>query len=70
MTVELIGIIAYVILMLIVGFWVAKSIKTDDDYFLAGRSLGPTLATFLHFCPPGLGPKPASGTAGALQISA
>ncbi len=65
MTIELFGIMAYVLLMLLVGFWVAKSIKTDDDYFLAGRSLGPMLATFSIFAT-WFGAETCIGTAGAV----
>ncbi len=46
---ELIGISGYVLMMLIIGWYVSRRIKTDDDYFLAGRSLGPWLATFSIF---------------------
>lgn len=65
MTVELFGIMAYVLLMLLVGFWVARSIKTNDDYFLAGRSLGPMLATFSIFAT-WFGAETCIGTAGAV----
>ncbi len=46
---EIIGISLYVLLMLYVGYVVSKKIKTDEDYFLAGRSLGPVLGTFSIF---------------------
>lgn len=46
---ELVGIATYVLGMLYVGYAVSKRIKTEDDYFLAGRSLGPGLATFSIF---------------------
>lgn len=46
---ELLGICGYVIGMVYVGYVVSKKIKTDDDYFLAGRSLGPFLGTFSIF---------------------
>jgi solute:Na+ symporter, SSS family len=46
---ELFGICTYVIGMIYVGYVVSKKIKTDDDYFLAGRSLGPFLGTFSIF---------------------
>lgn len=65
MNYELIGIACYVFLMLVVGFWVARSIQTDDDYFLAGRSLGPTLATFSIFAT-WFGAETCIGTAGAV----
>ncbi len=65
MTIELIGIMFYVLLMLFVGFWVSRSIKTEDDYFLAGRSLGPYLATFSIFAT-WFGAETCIGTAGAV----
>lgn len=65
MTIELAGIICYVLLMLFVGVWVSKRIKTDDDYFLAGRSLGPVLATFSIFAT-WFGAETCIGTAGAV----
>ena len=46
---ELLGIATYVAGMLYVGYAVSKRIKNEDDYFLAGRSLGPVLATFSIF---------------------
>lgn len=65
MTIELYGIIVYVLLMLALGFWVSRRIKTDDDYFLAGRSLGPYLATFSIFAT-WFGAETCIGTAGAV----
>lgn len=65
MTIELVGIIFYVCLMLLVGVWVSKRIKTDEDYFLAGRSLGPGLATFSIFAT-WFGAETCIGTAGAV----
>lgn len=65
MTIELFGIIAYVLLMLVMGIWVSRRIKTDDDYFLAGRSLGPGLATFSIFAT-WFGAETCIGTAGAV----
>lgn len=65
MTIELAGIIFYVCLMLAVGVWVSKRIKTDEDYFLAGRSLGPGLATFSIFAT-WFGAETCIGTAGAV----
>lgn len=49
MSFETIGISLYVLLMLVIGAWVSRRVATDDDYFLAGRSLGPALATFSIF---------------------
>lgn len=65
MNAELVGISLYVLGMLILGFYVSKKIKTDDDYFLAGRSLGPFLATFSIFAT-WFGAETCIGTAGAV----
>lgn len=65
MNYELIGISVYVLMMLTMGFYVSSKIKTDDDYFLAGRSLGPFLATFSIFAT-WFGAETCIGTAGAV----
>lgn len=65
MSYELIGISLYVGSMLVLGYYVSKRIKTDDDYFLAGRSLGPFLATFSIFAT-WFGAETCIGTAGAV----
>ncbi|MFL5785942.1 MAG: sodium:solute symporter family protein [Bacteriovoracaceae bacterium] len=65
MNFEMIGIVFYVLVMLVVGFVVSRSIKTDADYFLAGRSLGPVLATFSIFAT-WFGAETCIGTAGAV----
>jgi len=62
---ELIGISLYVLSMLFTGQVVSKKIKNDDDYFLAGRSLGPFLATFSIFAT-WFGAETCIGTAGAV----
>lgn len=43
------GVIAYLVLQLALGVWMSRRVKTERDYLLAGRSLGPTLATFTVF---------------------
>ena len=60
---ELFGISLYVLSMLFVGVWVSKRIKTEEDYFLGGRSLGPFLATFSIFAT-WFGAETCIGTAG------
>jgi len=65
MNAELVGISIYVIGMLFMGYYVSKRIKTDDDYFLAGRSLGPFLATFSIFAT-WFGAETCIGTAGSV----
>lgn len=51
--------------MIGMGFYFSKRIKTDDDYFLAGRKLGPWLATFAIFAT-WFGAETCIGTAGAV----
>jgi len=60
---ELFGIALYILSMLFVGIWVSKRIKTEDDYFLGGRTLGPFLATFSIFAT-WFGAETCIGTAG------
>jgi SSS family transporter len=60
---ELFGISAYVLGMIAMGFYFSRRIKTDDDYFLGGRSLGPSLATFSIFAT-WFGAETCIGTAG------
>ena len=65
MNFELIGVVVYVLAMLVVGYIVSKRIKTDEDYFLAGRTLGPYLATFSIFAT-WFGAESCIGSAGAV----
>jgi Na+/proline symporter len=60
---ELFGISLYILAMLFVGVWVSRRIKTEDDYFLGGRTLGPFLATFSIFAT-WFGAETCIGTAG------
>ena len=45
----LFGMIAYVLAQFAVGIWVSRRVKSESDYILAGRSLGPTLVAFSVF---------------------
>ncbi len=45
----LVAILAYVVLQLAVGAWISRRIRTEEDYLVAGRRLGPWLATFTIF---------------------
>lgn len=49
MNFTLIGILIYVAVQLAIGFIVSRRIKTENDYLLAGKSLGYWLATFSIF---------------------
>lgn len=43
------GVLVYVLAQLALGLWVARRVRSQDDFLLAGRSLGYTLATFTIF---------------------
>lgn len=45
----LVGILVYVALQIFFGLWAARRVHSEEDYLLAGRRLGPTLATFTIF---------------------
>ncbi len=49
MTPTLVGILAYVLLQLAIGFVVSRRVHSEDDYLLAGRRLGPVLGLFTIF---------------------
>ena len=42
---DLIIIAMYLLVMLGVGVWFVKRIKNTDDYYVAGRTLGPIVLT-------------------------
>jgi Na+/proline symporter len=43
------GVLIYLAAQLALGFWISRRVKTEDDFLLAGRSLGYTLSTFTIF---------------------
>ena len=43
------GVVAYVVVQLGLGLWVARKVRSEADFLLAGRSLGYALATFTIF---------------------
>ena len=43
------GVVAYVVVQLGLGLWVARKVRSEADFLLAGRSLGYVLATFTIF---------------------
>jgi Na+/proline symporter len=45
----IIGVLIYILLMLVIGFAVSRGIRTEQDYLLAGRNLGPGLTLFTVF---------------------
>ena len=42
-TLDLVIIGLYLLFMLLVGVWFVKRIKNTDDYYVAGRTLGPVV---------------------------
>jgi Na+/proline symporter len=62
------AIFVYVGLQMLLGMVVSRSIRTEDDYLLAGRRLGPGLATFSLFAT-WFGAETCIGAAGAVYES-
>jgi Na+/proline symporter len=61
----LFGVFLYVVLQFAIGIWVSRRIKTEDDYFVAGRRLGLGLSTFSIFAT-WFGAETCVGAAGAM----
>ncbi len=68
MTVTLAGVLLYVVAQLGIGAWAARKIKTEDDYLVAGRSLGYGLGIFTIFAT-WFGAETCIGAAGAIYES-
>lgn len=41
-------IVAYVVVMLVTGYWAMKKTKSVGDFFLGGRSIGPWMSAFAY----------------------
>ena len=67
MTPLLAAVLGYVVLQLIVGAWVSRNIATESDYLLAGRGLGPAMATMSLFAT-WFGAETCLGAAGAVYV--
>ena len=65
MNATLLGVTVYIIAQLLVGAWVARRIRTEDDYLIAGRRLGYPLAIFTIFAT-WFGAETCIGAAGAI----
>jgi Na+/proline symporter len=65
MNTTLVGVLIYVTAQLLVGAWVARRIRTEADYLIAGRSLGYGLAIFTIFAT-WFGAETCIGAAGAI----
>ena len=61
----LLAILLYVVAQLGIGAWVARRIRTEDDYLVAGRRLGYPLAVFTVFAT-WFGAETCIGAAGAI----
>ena len=49
MTAHLAALLGYLAIQLGVGAWASRRVRSEDDYLVAGRRLGPGLATFSIF---------------------
>lgn len=65
MNLVLTGILLYVALQLVIGAWFTRRNKTEDDYLLAGRSLGLGVSTMTIFAT-WFGAETCIGAAGAI----
>lgn len=65
MNLILMGVMAYVAVQLSVGLWVSRRIVSEDDYLLAGRSLGYGLGIFTVFAT-WFGAETCIGAAGSI----
>ena len=65
MNLVLFGVLGYVVVQLGVGAYVSRRIRTEDDYLVAGRSLGYGLSTFTIFAT-WFGAETCIGAAGAI----
>lgn len=61
----LLGLIGYVVLQLAVGLFVSRGVDTEDDYLVAGRAIGPWMATLSIFAT-WFGAESCIGAAGAV----
>lgn len=64
----LIGLLAYVLLQLVVGFLVSRRLDTESDYLIAGRQLGPWMAVLSIFAT-WFGAESCIGASGAVYGS-
>jgi Na+/proline symporter len=58
------AVLAYMSIQFAIGIWASRRIVSEDDYLVAGRSLGPLLATFSIFAT-WFGAETTIGAAGA-----
>lgn len=60
-------LLGYVLLQVFVGAWASRRIRTEADYIVAGRSLGPTMATASIFAT-WFGAETCVGAAGEVYL--
>lgn len=60
-----VSLLLYLVLQIFIGYWVSRKIATQDDYFLAGRSLGLFMASFSIFAT-WFGAETCIGSSGAV----
>lgn len=65
MSLVVIGVLGYVAVQLGIGVWVSRRIRSEDDYLVAGRSLGYPLAIFTIFAT-WFGAETCIGAAGSI----
>ena len=41
-------LIAYMALMLLIGLWAAKKVRSSEDWFVGGREMGPWITALAH----------------------
>lgn len=68
MNASLLALAAFLVLQLGIGVWISRRIATEDDYLVAGRRLGPLLATFSIFAT-WFGAETVIGSAGEAYAS-
>jgi SSS family transporter len=59
------AVLGYVVLQLLLGAYISRRVRTEEDYLLAGRSLGPGLVVFTIFAT-WFGAETCLGAAGAV----
>lgn len=65
MNVVLVSVLIYVALQLAICAFIARRVRSEDDYFIAGRRLGPVMAAFSIFAT-WFGAETCIGSAGAV----
>lgn len=65
MDVVFFGVLGYVLVQVVIGYVVSRRIRTEDDYLVAGRSLGYGLSTFTIFAT-WFGAETCIGAAGSI----